>query len=230
MQVEGDGYGQYCPISRAAEVLGERWTLLIVRELLCGVTRFNEFSRGLPGLSRSLLSKRLQQLQRAGIVELVDGEYHLTDAGRDLHGAVFGLGEWAARWQFGEPRDNEMDPELLMWWAHRRIDFDRFPDRRIVLSFVFRNEPRRFWIVRDHQGPSVCMADPGFEVDAQVTTDLRTMYKVWLGTRPLRDAIDRGDVRIDGPPAITRVLPDALLLSQAAPMSLGLPQHAPTGA
>jgi DNA-binding HxlR family transcriptional regulator len=219
MTTPTDGYGQYCPISRAAEVLGERWTLLIVRDMLCGVTRFNELARGLPGLSRSLLSRRLRQLCRAGVVEQRDGEYHLTPAGRDLHAAVFGLGEWAARWQFDEPRENEKDPELLMWWAHRRIDFDLFPDRRIVLSFVFRDDPRRFWIVKDHQGPSLCMVDPGFEVDAQITTDLVTMSKVWLGRRPLQDALHHGHIAITGTTAVVRALPNALLLSPAAHLS-----------
>lgn len=175
-----------------------------------------------PGCTRSLLSRRLRQLQTAGVVEKHDGEYHLTSAGKDLHSAVFGLGEWAARWQFGDPQENEMDPELLMWWAHRRIDFDRLPDKRIVLEFVFHGEPRRFWVVKDHQGPSLCMVDPGFEVDAMITTDLTTMYKVWLGKRPLSDAMDRNDLVITGTPAVTRALPQAMLLSQAAAMSAAL--------
>lgn len=207
------GYGQYCPISRAAEVLGERWTLLIVRDMLCGFTRFNDLARGLPGLSRSLLTKRLRQLAAAGIVEKVDGEYHLTAAGRDLHGPVFGLGEWAARWQFGDPRESELDPELLMWWAHGRIDFDVFPDRRIVLAFRFTDERRRFWIVKDSQGPSVCTADPGFETDVTVTASLRALYQVWLGRQSLRDALHRGEVVFDGRPALVRAMPSALMLS-----------------
>src|SRR5215212_10002884 len=98
MALHEGGYGQYCPISRAVEVLGERWSLLIVRDLLTGVTRFNELARGLPRLSRSLLAKRLRQLERTGVIERVDGEYVLTVAGKDLHAVVFGLGEWGARW------------------------------------------------------------------------------------------------------------------------------------
>lgn len=123
MGLRKGSYGQYCPISRAVEVLGERWALLIVRDLLCGHSRFNDLARGNPGLSRSLLAKRLRQLERAGVVERVEGGYHLTAAGLDLRAVVFGLGEWGARWQFGEPRGDELDPELLLWWAHDRLDF-----------------------------------------------------------------------------------------------------------
>ena len=108
-------YGQYCPVTRAVEVLGERWTMLIVRDLVVGTTRFNDLARGLPGLSRTLLAKRLRQLERAGIVEHVGDDYLLTEAGRDLEPLVMGLAAWGAAWQFGHPRDNELDPELLMW-------------------------------------------------------------------------------------------------------------------
>jgi DNA-binding HxlR family transcriptional regulator len=130
MALHEGGYGQYCPISRAVEVLGERWTLLIVRDLLCGFTRFNDLARGNPGLSRSLLSRRLRQLEQAGVVEHLDGAYRLTEAGEDLRDVVFRLGEWGARWQFGEPRLDELDPELLLWWAHERLDFSVLPNRR----------------------------------------------------------------------------------------------------
>ncbi len=168
---ETKGYGQYCPITRAVEVLGERWSVLIVRDLLLGTTRFNDLARSNPGLSRSLLSKRLRQLERAGVVDHVADEYLLTPAGEDLQGVVFGLGEWAARWQFGEPRRNELDPTLLMWWIHSRLDFSQLPDRRMVLEFRFRDRPERFWVVKDTQGPSVCTFDPGFGVDATIDSD-----------------------------------------------------------
>src|SRR5215207_6080650 len=160
-----NGYGQYCPIARAVEVLGERWSVLIVRDLLCGFNRFNDLARCLPGLSRTLLSKRLRQLEAAGIVDHVDDQYVLTPAGEDLKGVVFGLGEWSARWQFGEPRESELDPELLMWWVHRRLDFSQLPDERLVLEFRFQDERKRFWIMREAQGPSVCLYDPGFGID-----------------------------------------------------------------
>jgi DNA-binding HxlR family transcriptional regulator len=214
--VREGGYGQYCPIARTVEVLGDRWTLLIVRDLLCGATRFNDIARGNPRLSRSLLAKRLRQLEATGVVERVDGEYLLTPTGEDLRDIVFRMGEWGAKWQFGEPREDELDPELLMWWAHDRLDFASLPDRRIVLEVRFRGDRRRFWIVKDTAGPSLCMHDPGFEVDALLEADLAAMYKVWLGRIELRTAIRDGLIGVTGSPAIVRRLPDVLMLSPVA--------------
>lgn len=210
------GYGQYCPISRAVEVLGERWSMLLVRDLIVGATRFNELARGNPGLSRSLLSKRLRQLERAGIVDHVGDEYLLTAAGRDLEPIVMGLGRWGARWQFGDPQEEELDPELLMWWVHDRLDLSSLPDRRFVISFEFSDRRRRFWIVRDAQGPSVCTSDPGYEVDVTVVSDLPTMYKVWLGEIDLRSELRAGRVQMRGAPGVVRRMPDVLQLSPVA--------------
>jgi DNA-binding HxlR family transcriptional regulator len=210
------GYGQYCPITRAVEVLGERWSLLIVRDMLVGNTRFNDLSRSNPGLSRSLLSKRLRQLERAGIVEHVEDRYVLTEAGADLRSIVFGLGEWGARWQFDDPREEELDPELLMWWVHDRLDFSVLSDRRVVIEFRFTDRSDRFWIMRDAQGPSVCMVDPGFGVDATVRTDLATMYQVWLGRLDLQAALRSGEIELSGSSAVVKRLPQALQLSPVA--------------
>jgi DNA-binding HxlR family transcriptional regulator len=211
-----NGYGQYCPITRAVEVLGERWSILIVRDLLCGATRFNELSRCNPRLSRTLLSKRLRQLEQAGIVDHLGDEYLLTEAGEALRPVVAGLGEWGATYQFGDPRESELDPELLMWWVHTRLDFSSFPDRRLVIEFRFRGIPDRFWIMRDGQGPSVCLHDPGFEIDAIIESDLATMYEIWLGRRDLKAAIRSSEVDIQGIPAIVRRLPSAMQLSPIA--------------
>jgi DNA-binding HxlR family transcriptional regulator len=210
------GYGQYCPISRAVEVLGERWSILIVRDLLLGTTRFNDLSRGLPGLSRSLLSRRLRQLELAGIVERRDDGYHPTEAGRDLQPLVFGLGAWGARWAFGPPRPEELDPELLMWWAHERIDPAAFPEGRVVLAFVLSAPRFQAWLVLDDAGPSVCKADPGFAVDATVTSSVSTLYEVWLGRRPLLDAMRAGEVAVTGRREVASAVPRALLLSPIA--------------
>jgi DNA-binding HxlR family transcriptional regulator len=217
MGLREGGYGQYCPISRAVEVLGERWSLLIVRDMLCGATRFNDLARGLPGLSRSLLAKRLRQLQLAGVVERLDGEYVLTPAGDDLRSVVFGLGEWGAKWQFGDPHADELDPELLLWWVHDRLDFSPLPDRRIVLAFGFRGERRRFWIVKDSAGASLCTHHPGFEVDVTIEADLAALYAVWLGRLDLRAAIRDGSVELHGASALVRRMPDVFLLSPVAP-------------
>lgn len=222
MGVRDGGYGQYCPISRAVEVLGERWTMLVVRDLLCGQTRFNDLARGNPGLSRTLLAKRLRQLEAAGVVERLDGEYVLTRAGEELRPLVFGLGEWSARWQFGDPRDEELDPELLMWWVHERLDFSVLPDRRFVFEFRFAGERRWFWIVKDTAGASICMHDPGFGVDVLVEADLAALYKVWLGQADLRAALRDGSVRLSGAPAVVRRVGDVFLLSPIAATVAGV--------
>jgi DNA-binding HxlR family transcriptional regulator len=216
MSEAGTGYGQYCPISRALDVLGERWTLLIVRDLLIGTTRFNDLARGLPGLSRSLLTKRLRQLERAGIVEHLDGEYLITEAGRGLEPIVFGLGEWGARWTFGDPDPEELDAQLLVWWMHTRLDTSHLPGRRNVLRLRFTDDPRLFWVVIEAGTPSVCLVDPGFDVDVTVTSDLRSLYQVWLGRVPIQDAIRAGRVAFEGPAPLTRRMPSVLQLSPIA--------------
>jgi DNA-binding HxlR family transcriptional regulator len=212
------GYGQYCPITRAVEVLGERWSLLIIRDLLLGSTRFNDLARSNPGLSRSLLTKRLRQLERARIVTHRGDQYVLTEAGAELRELVFGLGFWGAKWHFSAPRDDELDPELLMWWVHDRLDFSTLPDRRLVLEFSFADRGRRFWILRDAQGVSVCRHDPGFGVDATIESDLSIMYQVWLGRLDLKAAIRSGRVEIRGSTAVTRRLSRVLQLSEIAPV------------
>lgn len=210
------GYGQYCPISRALDVLGERWTLLIVRDLLVGTTRFNELARGLPRLSRSLLSMRLRQLERADIVEHATGEYLLTRAGRELLPIVFGLGEWGARWAFGDPRPGELDAELLVWWMHTRLDTSGFPGKRKVFHLRFSDDRRPFWIVVEPVGPSVCQVDPGFEADVTIRTDVPTLYQVWLGRLPVEEAVRSGRLSFLGPSALTRRMATVLRLSPVA--------------
>ncbi len=210
------GYGQYCPIARALDVLGERWSLLILRDMLVGTSRFNDLSRGLPGLSRSLLTKRLRQLERAGLVERLDRTYVLTDAGRDLEPIVFGLGAWGARWTFGEPTPDELDPALLVWSMHTRLDTSDLPHRRTVFHIRFNDEPRRFWIVIEGGEPSVCLTDPGFQVDVTITSALQSLYEIWLGRMPIQQAIRAGQLRFDGPRALTRRMPQVLQLSPVA--------------
>jgi len=189
-----------------------------VRDLLLGTTRFNDLARGLPGLSRSLLSRRLRQLELAGIVDRHDGGYHLTEAGRDLKDVVWGLGDWGARWAFGPPRPEELDPELLMWWAHERIDSDALPDGRVVLAFELAEPRFHAWLVVDDAGASVCKVDPGFEVDATLRSSVATLYEVWLGRRPLLDAMRSGDLEVSGRREVVSAVPRALMLSPAAEM------------
>jgi DNA-binding HxlR family transcriptional regulator len=210
-------YAQYCPIVRAVEVLGERWTLLIVREMLTGVRRFNDLARGLPGLSRALLSRRLRQLVAAGLVWKTDDGYELTAAGEDLRPLVFGLAEWGARHAFGDPRPEELDPEVLMWWLHGRIDTTEV-DRRAVIQVEIRDRGRIFWLVIEPGDASVCYADPGFEVDAVLRSDLAALYRVWEGEIELLDAVRSGLIELSGPRWIVRGLPRWLELSPIAPI------------
>ncbi len=211
-------YAQYCPIVRAVEVLGERWTLLIVREMLTGARRFNEMARGLPGLSRALLVRRLRQLEAAGLVERADdGGYDLTRAGEDLRPLVFGLAEWGARHAFGDPRPEELDPETLMWWFHGRIDTAEVP-RRAVVQVDITDSRRLFWLVIEPQDASVCYTDPGFDVDAVMRAELATLYQVWEAEIELLDAVRAGEVELTGARWVVSGLPRWLLLSPVAPI------------
>lgn len=211
-------YGQYCPISHALDILGERWSLLIIRDLLVGTTRFNDLARGLPGLSRSLLTKRLRQFERDGLVERLGTRYVLTPAGQALHPVVFGLANWGTRFSFAEPDPDEMDAELLVWWMHSRIDTSNWPGKRHVLHIRFSDDRRLFWIVVEAGEPSVCNADPGFEVDVTLATDRSTLYQVWLGRLALNEALRSQRLKVEGPKALTRRMDDVLKLSPVAPL------------
>jgi DNA-binding HxlR family transcriptional regulator len=213
-------YGQYCPVALGSEVLAERWTPMILREMVLGSSRFNEIERGLPGISRSLLLKRLKQLERKGVVEMVPApggrghEYHLTEAGRDLEPVIMALGEWTVRWLFAEPLPREVDPVTLMWWMHRRVDRARMPAGRVVVQFVYRDDERTtIWLLFDRGEPSVCISHPGFEPDLIVTTDSVSMMRVFIGIEELAAAKARGAVRIEGAPALVAQFPTWFLWS-----------------
>jgi DNA-binding HxlR family transcriptional regulator len=209
-------YGQYCPISRSAEVLGDRWTIHIVRDLLTGTSRFNELIRGNPGLSRPLLSRRLRQLQAAGVVEQgADGTYRLTASGRDLQPLVFGLASWGARWMFGEPTAEELDPDLLMWWLHRQIDPTNIPRPRFTVYVPFTDHANRYWIVIEQEA-SLCLADPGFDVDVTLRTDRASLYRTYLGHTSLADAHRSGRIGMDGSHEAVRAFFDAFRQSPVA--------------
>lgn len=211
------GAGQYCPISRTLDVVGERWSLLILRDLLTGTTRFNDLSRGLPGLSRTLLTKRLRHLERYGVVERSGTRYVLTPSGRALEPVVFGLAQWGADWMFGDPQPEELDAQLLVWWMHTRVDTSVLAGDRHVLHLRFDDDARRFWILVEHGTPSVCMTDPGFPVDVTISSDVASLYAVWLGRLPLTAALRSGRVHLDGSTAVTRRLDEVLQLSPVAP-------------
>ncbi len=205
------GYGQYCPVAKSAEVVGDRWTLLILRELLYDVHHFSEIERGLPGIPRSLLARRLRQLQADGILErrqAGDGhrpEYWLTEAGNDIKPALLGLGDWAARWYARDPLPSELEPNLLLLWIKRHVSFERLPGRRVVVRFELRGARRGTrWLVLERDDASVCDKDPGFDTDLVVRADTVALYKLYAGRIALSAALRDGSIELDGVPALAR--------------------------
>ncbi|MFW6027646.1 MAG: winged helix-turn-helix transcriptional regulator, partial [bacterium] len=195
-------YRQYCPVAKALEIVGERWTLLIVRELLAGAQHFNEIARGLPGIPRPVLVDRLKRLENAQILRREPAgqrvRHVLTGAGRQLQDVVNVMGQWGAEWAFGLPREEELDPVLLLWWMRRRLVVERLPGRRIVVEFNFTGVRRgRFWLVIEEDGEaSVCLQDPRYDIEVFVTADTAAFYEVWLGRKSMAQARDAGLIAI----------------------------------
>ena len=211
-------YGQYCPVSKGAELLGDRWTLLIVRELLFGPLGFNQIERGLPGISRSVLAERLRRLQRDGIVRRGAAGYAFTAAGEELRPVVQAIGDWVARWIMEDPGPAELDPNLLMVWISRHMRDEALPQRRVVVQFRFTDLASRCsWLVIDHNDVSVCLEHPGFSEDLIVTSTTRSLYRVYMGRTTLQAAISAGEVTLDGSPSVMRAFPKWMAWSNFAP-------------
>lgn len=216
------GYGQFCPIAKACEALGERWTLLLIRELLCGSHRYNDFKRGLPLISPTMLSQRLNTLLERGLVErkrsddLRSWEYHLTLAGRELEPIVMGLGEWGARWVRSQMSDNDLTVELLMWDMRRTINCSELPAGRTVLHFEFKNLDKKYnnwWMLAENNDIDLCVDDPGFDTDVRFFSDLKTMTQLWLGDTTLSKAQSSGKLDISGSQRLTRNISKWLVFS-----------------
>jgi DNA-binding HxlR family transcriptional regulator/putative sterol carrier protein len=217
-------YAQYCPVALASSVIAERWTPLIVRELVLGARRFNEIDRGLPGISRSLLKQRLDHLERKGVVvrvELTHGrghEYQLTPAGRDLEGVIMAVGEWAVKWMFSEPEPRDVDPVTLTWWMSRRVVMDAVPEQRTVVEFDYTgDDPTRIWMVMERGDTSVCTDPPGFDVDVVVTTQPVELMRIFSGIIGYREALLGGTIAVAGPRRLTTALPHWFAWSPFAP-------------
>jgi DNA-binding HxlR family transcriptional regulator len=212
-------YGEYCPIAMGAEAIGDRWTPLVLRELICGSERFSDIHRGIPRMSRTLLAQRLKQLQRLGVIERRPGPtYHLTPAGRDLEAVVWGIGDWAMQWLFGDPAQEHLDGAHLMWRVRQRIVPDELPPRRTIVRFDFAGAQRgkTVWLVLDPGGSSICERDEGFDVDLHVQADIATFMRVWAGRTTWQDAIDAGQMTFDGPRPLVRAFPRWFALSPFA--------------
>jgi DNA-binding HxlR family transcriptional regulator len=221
----GTSYHQFCPVAKAMELLDERWTLLIVRELVTGSERFNELRRGVPRMSPTLLSKRLNQLVRAGVIDRRgdgnDVRYVLTPAGRELQPVVEALGVWGIRW-IGEIGDEDLDPKLLLWDMHRNIDYTAVPPGRTVVQFRFPDVPpatRDWWLVINPQETDVCDHDPGYPIAVTVTGSLRGLTRVWRGDVTWPEALRSGALTIQGPVTQRRALPRWFTLSAFAPVA-----------
>lgn len=199
-------YRQFCPVAKGAEVFAERWTPLILRELLCGSHRFSELQRGIPQISQSTLTQRLRFLEREGVIERrrASGghgwEYFLTPAGEEFGQVLELLGGWGYRWALDHLSADDVDPASVMWFIHRYINVERLPERRVVVRVELR-EPHRstWWLILNRPEVELCLRDEGFEVDLLVTADALALTQVLLGHLSLREAIRQRKVEVDGP-------------------------------
>jgi DNA-binding HxlR family transcriptional regulator len=208
------GYGQFCPIAKASEILCERWVPLVLRELMYGSARFNEIARGVPLMSRGLLAGRLRLLREAGVLRLEGTEYRLTPAGEALRPIIDEMGQWAQRWGVAVLTDHDVDDRLLMWHLRRTL---RVPDglraKRVVIRFEFFGLPRNarlarrsWWLVAEDGEVDLCYKDPGYEVDVTVVADLRAFLEVLLGHRNLRESGRDRSIRLTGAAPLVRAI------------------------
>jgi DNA-binding HxlR family transcriptional regulator len=229
------GYGQFCPVAVACEVFAERWTPLIVRELFAGSRRFSEIRRGMPLISRALLTQRLRHLEDVGVIESRPvgrgREYRLSQAGAEFHGIIEGLGAWGQRWVHGRASAENLDASLLLWNLRRRLAVDQLPDRRVVVRFDFRGVPAgrgptTAWLVVTRKDVDVCLKDPGHGVDLVVAADLGTFTRVWLGDVSFDQAVRSRRISLEGPRDLVRAFPGWLLLSHYAGVARPRPARA----
>ncbi|HEY7019819.1 MAG TPA: helix-turn-helix domain-containing protein [Ktedonobacterales bacterium] len=202
-------------MAKSLEILGDRWTLLIVRDMLTGTTHFNDLERGLPGISRALLASRLRQLQRAGIIEkrLIGAgrsttSYQLTPAGQQLFPVISSIRAWGETWAFGDPTPEELNPVLLMWWLRSRAERDLLPAKRVVAQFDFHGAAEvSFWLILSKDDVTLCLTDPGYDVNLLVSADLATLFRVWGRRIDYREALARQGLSVAGVPSLVRAFP-----------------------
>jgi DNA-binding HxlR family transcriptional regulator len=209
-------YGQFCPVAKATELIGERWTLLIIRELVLGTHRFSDFQRALSRISPSLLTKRLKDLEKAGIIirKTQQGrrgyQYFLTPAGRQLAPVIEHLATWGMRWARSQLTDEELDIEFLMWEIQRRLDTEALPDGETVLCFIFEELTlfKSWWIVVNDNGVDLCTKNPGKDVDLYISSTVRTMVEIWEGELGLTLALRKQLVKTNGNRLLIKTLPE----------------------
>ncbi len=221
---ERGGYGQFCPVAMASEILCTRWTLLILREMLVGSTRFNDLRRGVPRMSPSLLSKRLKELEQAGVIvqQTAPGgapEYRLTPAGEDLRPLVLGIGFWGQKWIKSELSLRNLDPSLLMWDMRRNLRPASIVPGRVTIQFRYHDVSalrRDWWLIVEGSAVDLCAIDPGHDIDLLITASLRSMTAVWMGLAKLAQEVAAGRIEIDGEPSLARSMEGWLGLSAFA--------------
>ena len=210
------GYGQFCPVAKAGEIIGEKWTVLVLRELLMGTTRFNDFQRGISRMSPTLLAKRLRHLEKSGIVirKKLSGqkgyEYRLTAAGKELAPLVEVLAVWGMRWARAQLTDDELDVEFLMREVQRRLHTKHLPDGETVICLIFDElaQHKTWWLLVDGDVVDLCNEDPGKEVDLYVSSSVRTLVEVWEGDVEVRAALRNGSIETHGSRHLVRTMPD----------------------
>lgn len=211
-------YGQFCPVAKATEVIGEKWTMLILRELLMGTTRFNDFQRALSRISPTLLTKRLKHLEERGILikKKISGqkgyEYRLTRSGKELAPLIETLAIWGMRWARGQMTDDELDIEFLMWDLQRRVQTEHLPDGETVVCFIFAelDKYKTWWIVAYDDKVDLCTEDPGKDVDLYINSTVRTLVEVWEGDVELKAALADERIATHGLRALERSMSDWL--------------------
>lgn len=220
----GTSYNQFCPVAMAAEILCSRWTLLILRELSAGSTRFNELRRGVPRMSPALLSKRLKELESAGLIHRASiarepalVEYRLTPSGQELRPIIEAVGCWGHKWIEAKTVLGNLDHNLLMWDIRRHIDPHPMPEQRSTIQFIFADLApvrRNYWlIVEPQEGVDLCTIDPGFDVDLYLATDVQTMTEIWMGYTGLARAREQGRLTVTGSSVLEGALKAWLKLS-----------------
>src|SRR5690606_29130819 len=199
-----------------SEILCSRWTTLVIREMLCGSRRFNDLRRGVPKMSPALLSKRLKELERAGVIRVERqpnglAEYRLSEAGEELRPIIMGIGIWAHRWIESRLSLKNLDPSLLMWDMRRNLDLTHLPPRRCTIQFLYPElsaTQKSWWLLIDNGNTDVCNFDPGYELDLLVRSSLHSMTAIWMGMTTVRRETENGNLSIEGDPTLAHNMQD----------------------
>lgn len=225
-------YGQFCPVAKATELVGEKWMLLILRELLLGTHRYSDFQRALSRISPSLLTKRLKQLEGAGVIvrkaqqRRKGHDYFLTPAGKELAPIVEHLATWGMRWARGQLSDDELDVEFLMWDIQRRLQTDMLPDGETIFCFIFDDLTtyKSWWLVVRNGEVDLCTENPGLDVDLYISTTLRNLVEIWEGDIDIKVAQRKKLIKTQGNSQLAKTMPDWLGISLYADVRPGDPE------